>query len=65
MLVPTTLTLVIEIYNAFKKLCGTLDDHKSIFAIFPSQNNYASVLCASLSCLVKVSDPDAGMRDDD
>ncbi|KAJ2995712.1 hypothetical protein NUW58_g1197 [Xylaria curta] len=30
------------IYNAFKKLCNTLDDHKSLLAIFPSQNIYTS-----------------------
>ncbi|KAI1122777.1 hypothetical protein F5Y10DRAFT_253233 [Nemania abortiva] len=43
------------IYKVFKKLCSTYDDHKSIFAIFPSQNTYASVLSASLSCLVKAA----------
>ncbi|KAI0116461.1 hypothetical protein GGR51DRAFT_501415 [Nemania sp. FL0031] len=43
------------VYKVFKKLCSTYDDHKSIFAIFPSQNTYASVLSASLSCLVKAA----------
>ncbi|KAI3316662.1 hypothetical protein HD806DRAFT_517086 [Xylariaceae sp. AK1471] len=43
------------IYEAFKKLCGTLDDHKSLLAVFPSQNMYTSVLSASLSCLVKAA----------
>ncbi|KAK2741839.1 hypothetical protein FQN55_008126 [Onygenales sp. PD_40] len=43
------------VYNGFKKLCRTLDDHKSVFAIFPSQSIYTSVLCGSLSCLVKAA----------
>ncbi|KAI8947805.1 hypothetical protein F4801DRAFT_559346 [Xylaria longipes] len=43
------------IYNAFKKICGTLDDHKSLLAVFPSQNIYTSVLAGSLSCLVKAA----------
>ncbi|KAI3339974.1 hypothetical protein F4824DRAFT_453748 [Ustulina deusta] len=43
------------IYKAFKSLCGTLDDHKNILAIFPSQNMYTSVLAASLSCLMKAA----------
>ncbi|KAI0537931.1 hypothetical protein GGR58DRAFT_469946 [Xylaria digitata] len=43
------------IYKAFKNICGTLDDHKSILAVFPSQNIYTSVLAASLSCLIKAA----------
>ncbi|KAI8665400.1 hypothetical protein NCS56_00975700 [Fusarium sp. Ph1] len=43
------------IYNAFKDLCGTFDNHKSVFAIFPSQNDYTSVFCASLTCLVNAA----------
>ncbi|KAI1155265.1 hypothetical protein F4825DRAFT_68629 [Nemania diffusa] len=43
------------IYKVFIKLCNTFDDHRSIFAIFPSQSDYASVLSASLSCLVKAA----------
>ncbi|TGJ83183.1 hypothetical protein E0Z10_g5585 [Xylaria hypoxylon] len=43
------------IYKAFKSLCGTLDDHKSLLALFPSQNIYTSVLAASLSCLMKAA----------
>ncbi|KAI1803968.1 hypothetical protein F4811DRAFT_522373 [Daldinia bambusicola] len=44
-----------HIYRTFKLLCKTLDDHRAIFAIFPSQNEYTSVLCSSLSCLVKAA----------
>ncbi|KAI0151598.1 hypothetical protein GGR57DRAFT_513917 [Xylariaceae sp. FL1272] len=43
------------VYNAFQRLCGTLDDHKSLLAIFPSQNIYTSVLTSSLSCLIKAA----------
>ncbi|KAI2466169.1 hypothetical protein F4781DRAFT_424242 [Annulohypoxylon bovei var. microspora] len=43
------------VFKVFKKLCKTLDDHKSIFSIFPSQNEYTSVLCSSISCLVKAA----------
>ncbi|KAJ3576263.1 hypothetical protein NPX13_g3754 [Xylaria arbuscula] len=31
-----------RIYKCFKSLCGTFDDHKSILAIFPTQEVYAS-----------------------
>ncbi|KAI1378366.1 hypothetical protein F4677DRAFT_443578 [Hypoxylon crocopeplum] len=44
-----------RIYGAFKVLCMTLEDHKAVFAIFPSQSEYTSVLCSSLSCLVKAA----------
>ncbi|KAI1483503.1 hypothetical protein F4774DRAFT_367774 [Daldinia eschscholtzii] len=44
-----------RIYRSFKTLCKTLDDHRAVFAIFPSQNEYVSVLCSSLSCLVKAA----------
>ncbi|KAI1174268.1 hypothetical protein F4777DRAFT_554453 [Nemania sp. FL0916] len=44
-----------RIYQTFKRICRTLDDHKGVFAVFPSQNMYTSVLSASLSCLVKAA----------
>ncbi|KAI0891984.1 hypothetical protein F4806DRAFT_481308 [Annulohypoxylon nitens] len=43
------------VYKIFKKLCKTLDDHKAVFSIFPSQNDYTSVLVSSISCLVKAA----------
>ncbi|KAF2967369.1 hypothetical protein GQX73_g6225 [Xylaria multiplex] len=43
------------IYKAFKRICGTLDDHRSILAVFPSQNIYTAVLAASISCLMKAA----------
>ncbi|KAH7088210.1 hypothetical protein FB567DRAFT_559899 [Paraphoma chrysanthemicola] len=36
----------------FRSLCGSLDAHKNVFAIFPSQNEYASVLCGSLKLII-------------
>ncbi|KAI8960210.1 hypothetical protein F5Y11DRAFT_358597 [Daldinia sp. FL1419] len=44
-----------RIYRVFKRLCKTLDDHKAVFSIFPSQNEYVSILCSSISCLVKAA----------
>jgi hypothetical protein len=39
----------------FRSICGGLDAHKNAFEIFPSQNNYASVLCGSLSLIVSAA----------
>ncbi|KAF1828581.1 hypothetical protein BDW02DRAFT_603293 [Decorospora gaudefroyi] len=36
-------------------LCGGLDAHKNAFAIFPSHNNYASVLCGSLTLIISAA----------
>ncbi|KAI1348457.1 hypothetical protein F5Y01DRAFT_306769 [Xylaria sp. FL0043] len=44
-----------SIYKAFKRICDTLDDHRSMLAIFPSEDNYTSVLAASFSCLMKAA----------
>ncbi|KAI0101139.1 hypothetical protein F4814DRAFT_432368 [Daldinia grandis] len=44
-----------RIYRTFKLLCKTLDDHKAVFSIFPSQNEYTSILCSSISCFVKAA----------
>ncbi|KAH6974934.1 hypothetical protein BKA56DRAFT_589797 [Ilyonectria sp. MPI-CAGE-AT-0026] len=41
-----------RVHTSFMSLCKTLDNHKRVFAIFPSQNIYTSVFCASLSCLM-------------
>ncbi|KAI0809846.1 hypothetical protein GGR55DRAFT_689098 [Xylaria sp. FL0064] len=35
------------------RICGTLDDHRNILAIFLSEDNYTPVLAASFSCLMK------------
>lgn len=42
------------VYLAFRKICSTLDDHKSVLKVFPSQNNYASPLVGSVTILLKV-----------
>jgi len=42
-------------YAAFKKVTDSLANHKSILKIFPSSNNYASVVCGGLHCLLTVS----------
>ncbi|KAI1289048.1 hypothetical protein F5Y03DRAFT_378571 [Xylaria venustula] len=44
-----------RIYKAFKSICSTLDDHTSILAMFPSQDNYTSILAASFSCVLKAA----------
>ncbi|KAI1658643.1 hypothetical protein F4813DRAFT_40293 [Daldinia decipiens] len=44
-----------RIYRTFKLLCKTLDDHKAVFSIFPSQNEYTSILCSSIFCFVKAA----------
>ncbi|KAF3045327.1 hypothetical protein E8E11_003619 [Didymella keratinophila] len=36
----------------FRKVCQKLDDNKAVFAMFPSQNIYTSVLCGGLSLIV-------------
>ncbi|KAF2823841.1 hypothetical protein CC86DRAFT_447492 [Ophiobolus disseminans] len=38
--------------NRFRILCRSLDAHKNAFAVSPSQNNYASVLCGSRQLIV-------------
>ncbi|KAF2236171.1 hypothetical protein EV356DRAFT_443570 [Viridothelium virens] len=43
------------VYNAFKKVAGTFEEHRTILKMFPSENNYASVICGSLSCLLKAA----------
>ncbi|KAI0198041.1 hypothetical protein F4808DRAFT_437454 [Astrocystis sublimbata] len=43
------------VYDAFKKTCGTLDGHKSLLALFPSETMYTSVLAGGLTCLVKAA----------
>ena len=43
-----------KVFAAFKKICSTLDDHKSILKVFPSQNNYTSPLVGSVTILMKV-----------
>ncbi|OAK94708.1 hypothetical protein IQ06DRAFT_381858 [Phaeosphaeriaceae sp. SRC1lsM3a] len=43
------------VFAAFKKLCSTLDDHRSILKVFPSQNNYASPLVGSVTILMKAA----------
>jgi len=39
----------------FRELCGRLDAHKSVFAIFPSNNSYASVLSGSLMLIIEAA----------
>ncbi|CAI6302218.1 unnamed protein product [Periconia digitata] len=43
------------VYDAFKKICRTLDDHKSILKVFPSQNNYASPLVGSITIIIQAA----------
>jgi hypothetical protein len=43
-----------QVYQAFKTICGTLDNHRSVLKLFPSQNNYASPLCGAVTILMKV-----------
>jgi hypothetical protein len=44
-----------QVYQAFKTICSTLDNHRSVLKLFPSQNNYASPLCGAVTILMKVS----------
>ncbi|KAK3350268.1 hypothetical protein B0T25DRAFT_263212 [Lasiosphaeria hispida] len=43
------------VYRAFQRVCRTLDAHTNIFKVFPSESMYTSVLCSSLSCLVRAA----------
>ncbi|EFQ94164.1 hypothetical protein PTT_08250 [Pyrenophora teres f. teres 0-1] len=36
----------------FRSICGGLDAHESAFKLFPSQNEYASVLCGGLKLII-------------
>ncbi|KAF2231583.1 hypothetical protein EV356DRAFT_535412 [Viridothelium virens] len=42
-------------YKNFSQICDVLASHKDVFAIFPSQNIYTSVLCGSISMLVQAA----------
>ncbi|KAL9090014.1 MAG: hypothetical protein Q9165_005544 [Trypethelium subeluteriae] len=41
-----------RVYKNFQRLCKSLDAHKKVFEIFPSQNTYVAVLSGSLSVLL-------------
>ncbi len=41
----------------FHKTCETIDAHRSVFKMFPSEDKYISILSGSLQMLVKVRTP--------
>ncbi|KAH8679033.1 hypothetical protein BGZ60DRAFT_255871 [Tricladium varicosporioides] len=44
-----------KVYHRFVGICESLNSHKEIFAIFPSQSMYTSIFCGALSMLVKAA----------
>ena len=46
-----------KVYNNFQGLCDTVNSHKAVFALFPSQSLYGSVLCGSFTLLINVCIP--------
>jgi hypothetical protein len=45
----------LQVYQNFQRMCTSLQAHEQIFAIFPSESLYTSVLSGSLACIVQAS----------
>jgi hypothetical protein len=58
-----TLTCRWQAVDRFRRICGTLDSHKNAFAIFPTQNEYGSVLCGSLQFIISAAVNDDEISD--
>lgn len=49
-----------KIHDRFHKICKSLSSHSGIFALFPLQNEYVSVICGTLKMIVQVSNSQLG-----
>jgi hypothetical protein len=51
----TLLTNNLQVSVHFRRICKALDNHKKIFKVFPSKNNYTSVICGSLALIINAA----------
>lgn len=52
-----------QIFHCFQKICGTLESHKAVFELFPSESPYTATLCGAFSMVIQVVSGDFGSPD--